>query len=132
MTLSDSEKQEYAEYVKEVTPTHNLWMQMFRAFVVGGIICVMGQFILNVATDYFELEKDVAASWCSLILVLESVLLTGFNIYPKIVKWGGAGALVPITGFANSVAAAAIEYKTDASDIICTRSKKPRKIKGFR
>ena len=113
MTLSDSEKQEYAEYVKEVTPTHNLWMQMFRAFVVGGIICVMGQFILNVATDYFELEKDVAASWCSLILVLESVLLTGFNIYPKIVKWGGAGALVPITGFANSVAAAAIEYKTE-------------------
>ncbi|MBQ8519652.1 MAG: SpoVA/SpoVAEb family sporulation membrane protein, partial [Agathobacter sp.] len=92
---------------------HNLWMQMFRAFVVGGIICVMGQFILNVATDYFELEKDVAASWCSLILVLESVLLTGFNIYPKIVKWGGAGALVPITGFANSVAAAAIEYKTE-------------------
>ncbi|MBQ7919397.1 MAG: SpoVA/SpoVAEb family sporulation membrane protein [Lachnospiraceae bacterium] len=113
MTLSDSEKQEYAEYVKEVTPTHNLWMQMLRAFVVGGIICAMGQFILNVATDYFELEKDVAASWCSLILVLESVLLTGFNIYPKIVKWGGAGALVPITGFANSVAAAAIEYKTE-------------------
>ncbi len=113
MTLSDSEKKEYAKYVKEVTPTHNLWMQMFRAFLVGGIICVMGQFILNVGTDYFELEKDVAASWCSLILVLESVVLTGFNIYPKIVKWGGAGALVPITGFANSVSAAAIEYKTE-------------------
>lgn len=113
MTLSDSEKQEYADYVKEVTPTHNVWMQMFRAFVVGGLICVMGQFILNMGTGYFALEKDAAASWCSLILVLESVLLTGFNIYPKIVKWGGAGALVPITGFANSVAAAAIEYKTE-------------------
>lgn len=113
MTLSDSEKKEYAKYVKEVTPTHNVWMQMFRAFLVGGIICVMGQFILNVATEVFELEKDVAASWCSLILVLESVVLTGFNIYPKIVKWGGAGALVPITGFANSVSAAAIEYKTE-------------------
>ena len=113
MVLSDSEKQEYAEYVKEVTPTHNLWMQMLRAFIVGGLICVMGQFIINMATGYFELEKDVAASWCSLILVFESVLLTGLNIYPKIVKWGGAGALVPITGFANSVAAAAIEYKTE-------------------
>lgn len=113
MTLSDSEKQQYAEYVKEVTPTHNLWVQMFRAFIVGGIICAMGQFILNVGTGYFQLEKEDAASWCSLILVLEAVILTGLNIYPKIVKWGGAGALVPITGFANSVAAAAIEYKTE-------------------
>ena len=113
MTLSDNEKQQYAEYVKEVTPTHNLWVQMFRAFIVGGIICAMGQFILNVGTGYFQLEKEDAASWCSLILVLEAVILTGLNIYPKIVKWGGAGALVPITGFANSVAAAAIEYKTE-------------------
>ena len=113
MTETEREKQEYAQYVKEVTPTHNLWTQMLRAFVVGGIICAMGQFIVNVATDIFKLEADVAGSWCSLILVLESVVLTGLNIYPKIVKWGGAGALVPITGFANSVAAAAIEYKTE-------------------
>lgn len=113
MVISDSEKQEYAEYVKKVTPTHNLGMQMFRAFLVGGLICVIGQFITNVATDYFQLEKEMAASWCSLILVFCSVLLTGLNVYPKIVKWGGAGALVPITGFANSVAASAIEYKTE-------------------
>ncbi len=113
MTLSEKEKQEYAKYVEQVTPTHNLWMQMFRAFLVGGIICSIGQFILNVGTTNFGLEKDVAASWCSLLLVLASVVLTGLNIYPKIVKWGGAGALVPITGFANSVAAAAIEYKTE-------------------
>lgn len=113
MTLSDSEKQEYAEYVKEVTPTHNLWMQMLRAFIVGGLICLLGQFIIDTATGYFGLEKDAAASWCSLILVFLSVLLTGLNIYPKIAKWGGAGALVPITGFANSVAAAAIEFKAE-------------------
>lgn len=113
MILSENEKQEYAEYVKEVTPTHNLWSQMFRAFLVGGTICLMGQIILNVATEYFGLEQEVAGSWCSLILVFESVVLTGLNIYPKIVKWGGAGALVPITGFANSVAAAAIEYKAE-------------------
>ena len=113
MVLSDSEKQEYAEYVKEVTPTHNLWMQMLRAFIVGGLICVLGQFITNMAVNNFGVEPEVAGSWCSLLLVLASVLLTGLNIYPKIVKWGGAGALVPITGFANSVAAAAIEYKTE-------------------
>lgn len=113
MTLSEKEKQEYAQYVKEVTPTHNLGLQMLKAFIMGGLICVLGQFILNTATDYFGLEQEAAGSWCSLILVFLSVLLTGLNIYPRIVKWGGAGALVPITGFANSVASTAIEYKAE-------------------
>ena len=70
------------------------------------------QFILNYATD-LGLDKDTAGSWCSLILIFLSVLLTGLNIYPKIGKFGGAGGLVPITGFANSVAASAIEYKAE-------------------
>lgn len=109
----DSQKQkEYEKYVKEVTPTHNLWLQMLKAFVTGGIICCIGQFILNYAGS-MGLDKQTAGSWCSLILVLLSVILTGFGIYPKIVKWGGAGALVPITGFANGVAAPAIEYKSE-------------------
>lgn len=111
--MNEQEKQEYQKYVKEVTPTHNLWMQMAKAFLVGGIICVIGQFLLNTATNQFGLDKESAGSWCSLILVLSSVLLTGFNIYPRIVKWGGAGALVPITGFANSVAAPAIEFQKE-------------------
>ncbi|MBQ7776149.1 MAG: SpoVA/SpoVAEb family sporulation membrane protein, partial [Lachnospiraceae bacterium] len=106
-------EQEYAKYVKSVTPTHNLGLQMLKAFVTGGVICVIGEGIVQLGINYFELEQEVAGSWCSLILVLCSVLLTGFNIYPKIVKWGGAGALVPITGFANSVAAPAIEYKAE-------------------
>ena len=59
------------------------------------------------------LEKDIAASWCSLILIFVSVILTGLNIYPKLAKFGGAGTLVPITGFANSVAASAIEYQKE-------------------
>lgn len=106
-------QQEYEKYVKSVTPTHSLPLQMLKAFLVGGIICVIGQFILNTATNSFGLDKQTAGSWCSLILVLSSVLLTGFNIYPGIVKWGGAGALVPITGFANSVAAPAIEFQKE-------------------
>lgn len=106
------QKEEYQQYVKQVTPTHNLWLQMLKAFVTGGIICCIGQGILNYA-DSCGLDKQTAGSWCSLILVLLSVVLTGFGIYPKIVKWGGAGALVPITGFANSVAAPAIEYKAE-------------------
>lgn len=109
----EKDKQEYAKYVKTVTPTHNLGMQMAKAFLVGGIICLLGEVLLGVATEYFQLDDKTAGSWCSVILVLCSVVLTGFNIYPRIVKWGGAGALVPITGFANSVAAPAIEYQTE-------------------
>ena len=109
----ENDKQAYAEYVKTVTPTHNLGLQMLKAFLVGGIICVIGEIILNVSTGYFALDEKIAGSWCSIILVLCAVLLTGFNIYPRIVKWGGAGALVPITGFANSVAAPAIEYQKE-------------------
>lgn len=109
----EAQEQEYAKYVKSVTPTHNLWLQMLKAFVTGGIICVIGEGILQFAEGYLELDAETAGSWCSLILVLCAVILTGFNIYPRIVKWGGAGALVPITGFANSVAAPAIEYKAE-------------------
>ena len=108
----EEKKQQYEKYVKEVTPTHNLWLQMLKAFITGGIICTLGQAILNFAAG-MGLDKQTAGSWCSLILILISVLLTGFNIYPGIVKWGGAGALVPITGFANSVAAPAIEFQKE-------------------
>ena len=111
--MEEEKKKQYQEYVKEVTPTHNLWILMCKAFVTGGIICCIGQAILNYCTGMLGMDKETAGSWCSLILVLASVLLTGFNIYPHITKWGGAGALVPITGFANSVAAPAIEFKKE-------------------
>lgn len=111
--MDEQKQQEFEKYVKSVTPTHNLWVQMAKAFLVGGIICVIGQFIQNTAIHQFGLDKQTAGSWCSLILVLLSVILTGFNIYPRIVKWGGAGALVPITGFANSVSAPAIEFQKE-------------------
>jgi stage V sporulation protein AC len=110
---SQLEKTRYQEYVKENSPKTNLPLQMGKAFIMGGIICCVGQFILNIAINNFELEKDIAASWCSVILILTSAILTGFNQYGNLVKWGGAGALVPITGFANSVVSSAIEYKTE-------------------
>lgn len=110
--MTESEKQAYQDYVKRNTPVHNLPANMAKAFVTGGIICVIGQMILNYC-EKLGLDKDIGGGWCSMLLVLLSVLLTGFNIYPRIAKWGGAGALVPITGFANSVAAPAIEYKKE-------------------
>lgn len=110
--MNEQAKQQYQEKVKQATPLSNLWWQMAKAFLVGGLICVLGQAILSVAGN-MGLSKDEAASWCSLILVFLSALLTGLNIYPGIAKWGGAGALVPITGFANGVAAPAIEFQEE-------------------
>ena len=110
--LNEPDKQQYGEYVKQVTPTHSLGLQMLKAFVTGGVICCIGQGILNYAGS-IGLEKDAAGARCSVALVLASVILTGLNIFPQIAKWGGAGALVPITGFANSVAAPAIEYQKE-------------------
>lgn len=106
------QQEAYNEYVKQVTPTRSLPVQMLKAFVIGGLICVLGQVILTIAGNY-GLDKDTAGSWCSMLLILLSIVLTGLNIYPSIAKFGGAGALVPITGFANSVAAPAIEFKKE-------------------
>lgn len=110
--LSQKKQKQYEEYVKAVTPVHSLPLNMCKAFFTGGVICVVGQVILNYA-DTLGLDKDPAGSWCSLILILFSVILTGCNLYSKIGRFGGAGSLVPITGFANSVASSAIEYKAE-------------------
>ena len=109
----NKEKQEqYKAYVEEKTPKSNLYLNMARAFLTGGIICVVGQIILNFCKNQ-GLSEDNAGAWTSLLLVLLSVIFTGFNLYAKLAQWGGAGALVPITGFANSVAAPAIEYQKE-------------------
>ena len=112
-TEQQQKEQDYRQHVEQVTPKYSLPVQMAKAFVMGGIICLIGQFLLNYATNQMGLDQETAGSWCSMLLVLLSVLLTGFNIYPKLVEWGGAGALVTITGFANSVSAPAIEYQKE-------------------
>lgn len=111
-TTIKTKEQKYNEFVKQVTPTHNVFLNMAKAFLVGGLICTFGQAVLNFLKVQ-GLGKDEAASWMMLILILLSVILTGLNIYPKMAKFGGAGTLVPITGFANSVVAPAIEYKKE-------------------
>lgn len=109
----EEQNKTYQEYVKKVTPTHNIWLQLLKAFVVGGLICVLGQGILSIAGDVFGLDKETAGSWCSMLLVFLSALTTGLNWYQRLATFAGAGALVPITGFANSVCAPAIEYKKE-------------------
>ena len=88
-------KQEYDKYVKKVTPTHPLGFDMLRAFVTGGTICLLGQISMMSMMNLWGMEKETAVTWMQLELILLSVVLTGMNVYPKIVKWGGAGALVP-------------------------------------
>lgn len=102
----------YNDYVESVTPKANLWLRMAKAFLVGGLICLLGQCIINIGKKY-GLDDQTAASYCSLTLVFLSALLTGTGIYPVIASFGGAGALVPITGFANSVAATAHGFKVE-------------------
>ena len=110
--MDEMNQKQYQDYIRRVTPTHSLPAQMARAFLTGGTICVLGPGILNAAAAA-GMEEKPAGSVCSLVLVLSGVILTGWNLYPSITKWGGAGALVPITGFANSVAAPAIEFKKE-------------------
>ena len=100
------EKQKaYEKYVKKITPVHNLPLNMLKAFLTGGLICVLGQLILNTASS-IGADKETAGNWCSLLLIFISVILTGLNVYSKIGKF-------PITGFANSVTASAIEYRAE-------------------
>lgn len=107
------DKQKYEEYVKQITPVHSLIKSMACAFLVGGIICTIGQFATNFMKNNMGMDQETAGIWTLLELILLSIILTGLNIYPKIVKFGGAGALVPITGFANSVVAPAIEFHAE-------------------
>lgn len=110
--MNKTKQEEYKAYVKEKTPVSNVYMNMLKAFITGGTICVIGQAIINFCKSQ-GISEELSGSWTSLILVLLSVILTGFNVYPRLAQWGGAGALVPITGFANSVAAPAIEYQKE-------------------
>ena len=104
---------EYNQYVEEITPVYSCFLNCIRAFFVGGIICTIGQVIFQLGLDVFSLSQEDASGYVTLILVFLSVTLTAFNLYFPIVKFAGAGALVPITGFANSVAAPAIEYQKE-------------------
>jgi len=91
-----------------------------KAFTILKIRLCVG---VTCTCENYGLDKDTSGGWCSMLLILLSVILTGFNIYPSIANWGGAGALVPITGFANGVAAPAIEFQKEGqvgSEACCT------------
>ena len=106
-----TEKQ-YGKLVEKMCPKSATVKDCFFAFAIGGLICTLGQFFLNLYTGA-GLQEEAAGTATSMTLVAISALLTGLSVYDDIAKFGGAGTLVPITGFANAIAAPAVEFKTE-------------------
>ncbi len=104
--------EEYAAYVQKMSPNSKLATNLLKAFLIGGLICTLGQVILNLWL-WVGLDKEGAGTATSISLVFLGALLTGLGIYDNIAKHGGAGTLVPITGFANAVVSPALEFKTE-------------------
>lgn len=106
-------KQEYSRLVEEITPKHNSLRNCLWAFGTGGAFCLLGEFMKQTMIKYWGISEKDSLMYVTIELVLLSVILTGWNLYGKLAKFAGAGALVPITGFANSVASPAIEYQKE-------------------
>ncbi len=105
-------KERYSEMVKKTSPNSPIIKNCIKAFIVGGIICCLGQLINNICKNYgFSTEES--STYTSMILILIASILTGLGLYSKIGKFAGAGSIVPITGFSNSVTAPAIEFKKE-------------------
>ena len=110
MNMTNSE---YNEYIKGMAPKSPIAGDLIKAFVVGGLICCLGQALSMAYKDWAGLAEKDAATAVSMTLVFLSALLTGLNLYDKLARFAGAGTLVPITGFANSVVSPALEFKTE-------------------
>ena len=104
--------QEYGELTKKRSPNSKLYKTLPKAFIIGGIICTLGEGLLNLYT-YLGLDEAQAGAITSMTLIFLSALLTGLELYDRIAQHGGAGTLVPITGFANAVVSPAIDFKSE-------------------
>ena len=105
-------KEEYQKYVDEKTPNSPIFKNCFNAFWVGGLICTIGQIIFEFC-EYRQINETNSYAIVSIILIFLSSFLTAINIFNRIGKFAGAGSLIPITGFANSVVSPAMEYKSE-------------------
>ena len=110
--LMNMSKKEYNAYVQRLAPKSPIWKDLLNAFWTGGLICVLGQLIQN-GWAAAGLDKDAAGSATAISLIFLSAVLTALSVYNCIAKFAGAGTLVPITGFANSVVSPAMEYRSE-------------------
>ncbi|MFV9510740.1 stage V sporulation protein AC [Tepidibacillus sp. LV47] len=98
---------------QQLRPQRPVLLNSIKAFIVGGLISLLGQFIQNIYIQYFGFSKEKAGDPTVATLIFISVLLTGLGVYDKIGQFAGAGSAVPVTGFANSIASAAIEHRSE-------------------
>ncbi len=103
----------YQQQAAKYRPKRDVWINSFRAFWVGGAICLLGQAIQNFYITFFDFTEKTASNPTVATLIFLSVLLTGLGIYDNIGQYAGAGSAVPVTGFANSIASAAIEHRSE-------------------
>ncbi len=106
-------QKDYQSRAKKLEPKRKVGTNVLRAFLVGGSICIFAQFLQNIFIKYFDFEKSDAGNPATAVLIFISALLTGLGIFDHISQWAGAGTAVPITGFANSIASAAIEHRSE-------------------
>ena len=107
------DKQQYQSWVEEVSPQTNLWWGCLKAFLVGGLICVLGQCIHEYVMTLPEMTEKTAAAWTSISLIFLGAFVTGIGWYDNIGHFAGAGSIIPITGFANGIVSSAIEFKKE-------------------
>jgi stage V sporulation protein AC len=105
-------RDEYKKYVDKMSPNSKAVRNFFRAYLVGGLICVIGQVFTNTFKQ-MGFDMDIVASLTAIVMVFLGVLFTGLNIYDELGRFAGAGSIVPITGFANSIASPAMEYRSE-------------------
>ncbi len=105
-------KQEYAKYVENKSPKSKILRNVVRAFIIGGLICAIGQFITNIIA-YNGYKQEQVNAMTSMILIFLGAFFTGINVYDELGRFAGAGSIVPITGFANSIVSPAMEYKSE-------------------
>ena len=110
--MNDITKNDYNLLVKKQSPPTKSYKTIPLAFIVGGLICLLGQFFINLYQT-MGVSKDTAFTAASITLIFLATLATGLNFYDNIAKFGGAGTLVPITGFANAITAPALEFKSE-------------------
>ena len=103
----------YKQLVERMSPNSNLFQGIFRAFWVGGTICCFGQFLQEAGKMWLGMNNTAASTFCSTVLVFLTALLTGIGVWDKIGQYAGAGAFVPITGFANAMVSPAIEFRRE-------------------
>lgn len=109
----EMKKEAYLKMVDRASPESKKVSSLLRAFFVGGLICTLGQVLITLAENVFAMEEGPAAMFTSVVLVFLGATLTGLGVYDKIGKFAGAGSIVPITGFANSIVAPAMEFRRE-------------------